>query len=236
MIVHCPANLMSLDEQIYQRILAFIHKPVDESFESLALQVFRYQFESVRPYRRYCEERGANPETVRCSDDIPAVSNVAFKFADLSSDDARQLPGALVFLTSGTTQGREQRGRHIVPRPEIYRASAIAHLRTMLFPDERRMAMLAMHPTADAMPESSLAQMISWCVEEFGTGTQLAAGSRGRVDSGAARRFLAEAEAGEEPVCILGTTAAFATLFSELRERRGKHRLANGSPMIDTRG
>ncbi len=227
---------MLLDEQIFQRILAFIHGPVDEAFESLALQVFRYQFESVRPYRRYCEERGANPATVRHIDDIPAVSNVAFKFADLSNDDARLSPGALVFLTSGTTQGRERRGRHVVPRPEIYRASALAHLRTMLFPDERRMAMLAMHPMADAMPESSLARMISWCVEEFGTGAQLAAASRDRVDSGATIRFLAKAETSGEPVCILGTTAAFATLFSELRKRNEKHRLANGSRMMDTGG
>ena len=172
--------------------------------------------------------------------DIPAVSNVAFKFADLSQDlstvDARQLPDALVFMTSGTTQGRERRGRHVVPRAEIYRASAITHLRTMLFPDERRMAMLAMHPTADAMPESSLARMISWCVEEFGAGASLAAASRDRVDSEAAIRFLAEAEAAGEPVCILGTTAAFATLFSELRERGGKYRLATGSRMMDTGG
>jgi len=227
---------MSLDRQIYQRILAFIHRPVEESLEALALEVFRYQFESVRPYRRYCEERGARPATIRHIDDIPAVSNVAFKFADLSADEARLSPAALVFLTSGTTQGRERRGRHIVPRPEIYRASALVHLRTMLFPDERRMAMLAMHPTADAMPESSLARMISWCVEEFGTGKQLAAASRERVDIGAAIRFLAEAEASGEPVCILGTTAAFATLFSELRKRGEKHRLANCSRMMDTGG
>jgi hypothetical protein len=237
MIVHRPRpNPMSLDRQIYQRILAFIHRPVEESFEALALEVFRYQFESVRPYRRYCEERGASPATIRHIDDIPAVSNVAFKFADLSVDEARRSPDALVFLTSGTTQGRERRGRHVVPRPEIYRASAIAHLRTMLFPDERRMAMLAMHPMADAMPESSLARMISWCVEEFGAGANLAAASRESVDIGAAIRFLAQAEAAGEPVCILGTTAAFATLFFELRDRGAKHRLASGSRMMDTGG
>src|SRR5207245_5376395 len=100
----------------------------DESFEALALEVFRYQFESVCPYRRYCEERGANPATIRHIADIPAVSNVAFKFADLATDEARLSPGALVFLTSGTTQRRQRRGRHVVPRPEIYRASALAHL------------------------------------------------------------------------------------------------------------
>src|SRR5258708_9013 len=110
MIVHHPANPMSLDDQIYQRILGFIHRPVDESFERLALEVFRYQYESVRAYRRFCEERGSNPGSVRHLDDIPAVSNVAFKFAELASDDARSIP--LVFLTSGTTQGRERRGGH----------------------------------------------------------------------------------------------------------------------------
>jgi Acyl-protein synthetase, LuxE len=229
---------MSPDDHIYQRILGFIHRPVDESFEALALEVFRYQYESVRGYRRFCEERGANPASVHHIDDIPAVSNVAFKYvdlsADLSTDDARLSP--LVFLTSGTTQGRERRGRHIVPRPEIYRASAIAHLRTMLFPEERRMTMLAMHPTADAMPESSLARMISWSVEEFGTGARLAAASRDRVDTDSAIRFLAEAETRREPVCILGTTAAFAALFAELRERGEKHRLADGSRMMDTGG
>ncbi len=231
---------MSIDEQIFERVLTFIHKPVHEDFESLALEVFRYQFQSVRPYRRFCEERGVNPSAVGRVEDIPAVSNVAFKYADLSQDlsidDARVSPDALVFLTSGTTAGRERRGRHIVPRPEIYRASAIAHLRKMLFPDRRPLAMLAIHPIADAMPESSLARMISWCVEEFGTGSQLAAASRDRVDTGAAIRFLGEAQAKREPVCILGTTAAFAAMFSDLRERGTKLRLADGSRMMDTGG
>ncbi len=106
----------------------------------------------------------------------------------------------------------------------------------MLFPDARRMAMLAMHPTADAMPESSLSAMISWCIEEFATGTHLAAASRERVDVAAAIAFLGDCEARREPVCIMGTTAAFAALFSELGSRGSKLRLAAGSRMMDTGG
>src|SRR5258707_4131230 len=182
MIVHCRAQFMSIDEQIYERILRFIHRPVHERFESLALEVFRYQFESVRPYRQFCEELGMNPAAAGRVDDIPAVSNVAFKYADLVSDKMSLSPDRIVFLTSGTTEGRERRGHHIVARPEIYRASAIAHLRTMLFPDARRMAILAIHPTADVMPESSLSAMISWSIEEFSTRAHLAAASRESVD------------------------------------------------------
>ncbi len=221
---------------IYEQVLTFIHRPEPESFQRLALDVFRNQFEAVGAYRRYCEGRGVEPGAVRFVDEVPAVSNVAFKYADFAIDGAAQSAEAAIFLTSGTTQGRERRGRHIVVRPGIYRASAIAHLRTMLFPDARRVAILAMHPTADVMPESSLAAMIGWCIEEFGTRTHLAAASRDRLDLEAATGFLADAEARREPVCILGTTAAFAALFSELRSGGVKLRLAPGSRMMDTGG
>ena len=221
---------------IYDQVLTFIHRPEPESFERLALEVFRHQFETVGAYRSYCVGRGVEPDKVGSVDDIPAVSNVAFKYADLASEGAERSADAPVFLTSGTTQGRERRGRHIVARPEIYRASAIAHLRTMLFPDARRMAILAMHPTADVMPESSLSAMISWSIEEFGAGRILAAASRERVDVAAAISFLGDCGAGREPVCIMGTTAAFAALVSELGRHNRKLRLASGSRMMDTGG
>ncbi len=220
---------------IYEQVLTFIHRPEPEAFERLALDVFRHQLETVGAYRRYCEGRGAEPGAVRSVDEVPAVSNVAFKYTDLAMEGAAESPDAAVFLTSGTTQGRERRGRHIVARPEIYRASAIAHLRTMLFPDARRMAILAMHPSADAMPESSLAAMIGWCIEEFGRRAQVAA-SRDRVDVEAAAAFLADCEARREPVCILGTTAAFAALFSRLDNGGVRLRLEPGSRMMDTGG
>jgi hypothetical protein len=221
---------------IYEQVLTFIHRPVDEWFERIALEVFRHQFETVGAYRRYCEERGVEFDSICSVDEIPAVSNVAFKYAELAAEGAAQSPDAAIFLTSGTTQGLERRGRHIVVRPHVYRASAIAHLRTMLFPDARRMAILTLHPTADAMPESSLSAMISWCVEEFATGAHLAAASRDRVEVADAIAFLGECEARREPVCIMGTTAAFAALFSALDSGRMKLRLAPGSRMMDTGG
>ncbi len=220
---------------IYEQVLTFIHRPEPETFEQLALEVFRHQFETVAAYRRYCEGRGAEPGAVRSVDEVPAVSNVAFKYTDLAMEGAAESPDAAIFLTSGTTQGRERRGRHIVARPGIYRASAIAHLRAMLFPDTRRMAILAMHPTADAMPESSLATMVGWCIEEFGTRAQVVA-SRERVDVEAATAFLADCEERREPVCILGTTAAFAALFSKLNSAGVRLRLEQGSRMMDTGG
>ena len=166
---------------IYEQVLSFIHRPEPDLFQQLAMNVFRHQYEAVASYRRYCEACGVDPGSVHSADEVPAVSNVAFKYADLAVEAAAESPEAAIFLTSGTTQGRERRGRHIVARPDVYRASAIAHLRTMLFPDDRRMPILAMHPTSDLMPESSLSAMISWCIAEFATGTHLTAASPDRV-------------------------------------------------------
>ncbi len=220
---------------IYDRVLEFIQTPRAERFEPLALDVFRYQYANVAAYRSYCDGRGASPATVRTLADVPYASTVAFKYADIVNTEWTASVG-LTFITSGTTKGFDERGRHRVLRPEIYRASALAHLRRMFFPDGARMAMLAMHPTADLMPESSLSRMIGWCIEEFGAGALRCAATRAGVEvAGAARFLVAMADRGA-PVCILGTTAACAALFARLRDRGEKIRLANGSRLMDTGG
>ncbi len=228
--------LIRLQMSIYDEVLSFINAPSPELFDSLALGVFRYQFESVPVYRQFCLARGASPETVSLFRQIPAASTVAFKYARVRCNAEAGSPDALTFTTSGTTKGFTERGSHLVPRPEIYRASAIAHLRRMLFPDGRRMRMLALHPTADRMPESSLSTMLSWCIEEFGTGATMCAATRSNVDTAAAIEFLDAAQSRCEPVCILGTTSASASLFTAVEKRGQSIALAVSSRLMDTGG
>ena len=221
---------------IHERVLSFIHSPQPERFNDLSVDVFRYQYVSVPAYQRHCVLLGISPDAVSSADEIPMVSTVAFKYADLYARGAENDRHALTFLTSGTTRGRERRGRHLVARPDIYRASAIAHLRAMLFPDNTAMRTLAIHPTADRMPESSLSTMISWCIDAFGRGPALCAADRAGVDTAAAIDFLREASADGAPVCILGTTAAYASIFERLDAEGETVVLPRGSRMMDTGG
>lgn len=221
---------------IFDKVLAFIRDPRPELFEPLALEVFRHQFKAVAPYRRYCLGLGVGPKHVGSLDAIPPVSTVAFKYAELRGAVTRAPRAGAVFISSGTSRGLRLRGRHFVPRLEVYRASALAHLGRMLFPDGRRMRMLALHPTAKRMPESSLARMITWCVEEFGAGPPCCAADRGGVDVGGAIRFLCDCERVGEPVCLLGTTAAFGLLFEGLKRRGRAIRVPAGSRIMDTGG
>jgi Acyl-protein synthetase, LuxE len=222
---------------IYDEVLAFIRVPELALFESLALKVFRHQFDTVAPYRQYCLSRGTRIGEVSSLDQVPALSTAAFKYAELGDTVTKSERAEVrVFMTSGTTAGRDERGRHRVPRLEIYRASALGHLRKMLFPDGARMRMLSLHPTADRMPESSLGQMISWMFEEFGAGETLCVADRKGVEIARALEFLGSTERAGEPVCVMGTTSAFGALFDELQTQSLRHSLARGSRLMDTGG
>src|ERR1039458_4039709 len=106
----------------------------------------------------------------------------------------------------------------------------------MMFPDRPKMPILAMHPTADRMPESSLSQMISWCIEEFGAGRCECAADRKGVDTEAACDFLKDLERDGLPVCVLGTTASLGALFAQLERGDARVALAPGSRIMDTGG
>src|SRR6516164_3309719 len=202
---------------LFREVLSYIRAPEPARFESLALTVFRYQAAHVSIYRSYLANLQLDLSSIRSFQEIPPISTLAFKYARIENELHLESSNSRTFLTSGTSVGRNERGRHLVPVPEIYRASALRHLERMMFPDRSRMAMLALHPCADNMPESSLAQMITWCISRFGNGNALCAASRESVDVELAVEYLHSAQRRNRPVCILGTTASFAELFVALR-------------------
>jgi hypothetical protein len=220
---------------IFNEVLAFIRDPKPERFESLALEVFRYQFANVSPYRAHVETLGVEAAAVRAIDQIPPISTLAFKYVRTESVAEALTPNARLFRTSGTTIGQDERGHHLVLRPEIYRASALSHLRRMFFRENQRIAILALHPTSDRMPESSLAQMISWAGEEFGT-TMVCCATPASVDIARAVEFLESLQKHQMPVAILTTTAACARLFDGLANAGRPLQLPTGSRLMDTGG
>ncbi|MBV8770977.1 MAG: hypothetical protein JO166_01430 [Deltaproteobacteria bacterium] len=222
--------------KLLQQVLSYISAPQPARFESLAVSVFRYQAAHVPAYRAFLETLGIQPRAVASLREIPLASTLAFKYAHIENELHPECAGSRVFLTSGTSMGRNERGRHLVPALEIYRASAIGHLQRMMFPDRAKMAMLALHPTAERAPESSLAQMISWCIEEFGNGNALCAATRESVDAAQALEFLRTVKRLNRPVCIVGTTASCGVVFAALRQESDSILLPSGSRLMDTGG
>ncbi|MBI2962399.1 MAG: long-chain fatty acid--CoA ligase [Deltaproteobacteria bacterium] len=211
----------------------FIAAPVPGRFGELALRVFRFQFERNEPYRRFCEQHGRTPQQVDGWTQIPAVPVSAFRHAELVCSG---LPTGSVFLTSGTTQGVERRGRHHVPDPSIYRAVALDHFRRCVLPDGLRPRFLVLAPALAEQPQSSLCQMIEWLGADLGAAAPEVFIRGGEVCAEPLRERLREIEPTGEPVLLIGVTYAFLRFIDGCRADGVRFRLPYGSRIVDTGG
>ncbi|MCI0693095.1 hypothetical protein L0337_13945 [candidate division KSB1 bacterium] len=115
-----------MSHSISEKILQFIHTvPIvecdDEAFNTLALQLFQYQFEKNAIYRAICQQQGLAPDRVTSWREIPAVTTSAFKEVPLTCFPPQE--AVAVFHTSGTTQKRA--GKHYFRTLDFYRAAML---------------------------------------------------------------------------------------------------------------
>ena len=217
------------------RTLDFIRRrdADDEDFNTLALDVFAYQFESVSLYRRLCESRRASPDSVNRWQDIPAAPADIFK-TDLGVSSSREH----VFLSSGTTQGTDHRSRHALASLDTYHASVRTHFERMVLADgPGPMSALVLGPTRVSHPSSSLAQMFEWCVEDHGNDVRATTfDAEGGFDLDGAVDWLQAAAASTQPVLILSVSSALSAVIDALRKRGLALRLPADSRIVDTGG
>ncbi len=220
-----------MNRALHDRVLAFLEGPTAEGFAPLALDIFAAQYEAIDAYRRVCDRRGHTPATVTDWRLIPPVPTLAFKNSLL-----RTGPAERVFLTTGTTRGAEERGRHEMPDLRLYRAAATAGLRRFVFPDTERMRTLSLVWPATERPESSLAQMVTWALEIFGDVGSACLVTRDRADFDAFADSLRASERDGVPVAILTTTGLLLQFFDRCRDHGWGFRLPHGSRLMDTGG
>ncbi len=211
--------------------MAFIGDPASADFGTLALEVFAHQFESIPAYRRVCERRGATPATITQWQAIPPVPTLAFKHVALHCG-----PPQRTFLTTGTTQGPEERGRHAMPDLRLYHVAALGGLKAFLFPDVSDLRILSLIPSAAERPESSLAQMVDWAIDRFGSGGSAPFATADRLDWTGFSEALRQSERDGGPVCIMTTTAALIRFFDHCRDAGWAFRLPHSSRLMDTGG
>jgi hypothetical protein len=98
------------------------------------------------------------------------------------------------------------------------------------------MQLVSLVAPVDLQPESSLAQMVAWAVEEWGTDTSgYAVDDRGLLTERCVE-LLRAAETSGEPACLLTTTGALIRFFDYVREHGLRFRLPHGSRLMDTGG
>ncbi len=222
-----PAHWPGRDEYVAleARILSAFRGDLQElEFDALALDLHAFQKRWNEPYARWC---AALPQA-RSWREIPAIPQAMFKRFRIACFPAA-LPGR-VFRTSGTTG--ETRGEHHLPDTRIYEASVLAGWDRCGFPGHYQ---LALSPTADEAPDSSLAHM--W--KTVGTRATHHA-TFCRPDGSLASAQLAHTldcfttRGSPAPVALLGAALAFLNFFDQQPAFRA--RLAEGSFIVETGG
>lgn len=223
--------------ELDREIIAFISRafgapPAENEFNTLALSVFRYQFEQNRPYRAFCRARGATPGAVARWEQIPAVPVVAFKEADLACESPAR--AQKVFVTSGTTRGAHRRGRHFLFNTGLYDAAAAGNFKRHVLPDRDAMPWFILAHSPEQAPDSSLTYMLDLVRNAFGAPeSRFCMSSRG-LECDALLDSLTEA--GDHAVGLLATSYVLLHWVEHLQNRRARLSLPPGSRIMDTGG
>ncbi len=237
------ADLECLSAELAQAFQSWRRRP--EPWEcgrsnELACRAFAVQYAGNAPYRLYCDRLGVSPADVDGWRDVPAVPTAAFRQVPLFVGDPAE--ASLEFRTSGTTRGPGRRGRHLVRDPELYRASLEAAFHHFVLKraggDAEGMLVASLVPPFCDAPDSSLSWMADAVVSRFGRPGSTFLASARAIDWPRAERFVTSAAAAPDavPVCLFGTTLAFAEWLRRLEESGLSVSLPEGSIAMDTGG
>jgi hypothetical protein len=220
-----------LRRELQDRILRYMEDPAADSFDDLALAVFRRQFHDNPAYRKVLAARGVLESDTGAWQDIVAVSTTAFKYLKLHAE-----PSNIVFRTSGTTGGTSLRGEHHLSDAVLYRAALRRQFRRHVLPDRNTIRMLALTPSPGWSPDSSLGFMVADLMEVLGEpGSGFFLSPEG-LELEALVKALREAEADRIPVALPGVVFGFVHLLEALRAAGLSFRMPPGSRIMDTGG
>lgn len=204
-----PGTSEALHARVRAVIAASARGAAAEPFDAIALDLARYQAAHVAPVARLVRARGVDLARATSADVIPAVPCDVFRLARVAAHapdaDAR------VFRTSGTSQGREARGEHGMRTTATYEAAALAFGAAMLWPDGPGLRAIALAPSVEEAPDSSLGFMIDLFSRAL-RGPASVHVVDGAIDLDGLERACAEARAAGEPALVMGTSFAFVHL------------------------
>ena len=221
------------------------------SFNELALELFRLQFQHNAVYQRLCLARGVTPESLASWMEIPAVPTTAFKELDMTSlaPDER----TAVFYSSGTTEHRRSRHFHHAASLALYEVSLLPWFERHLLADlpdlvdEQllgpldRLPFLFLTPPPETAPHSSLVHMFATVRREFAARDSLFAGQLDAtgawtLDLDATLFAIRKSMCANRPLVLLGTAFNFVHLLDHFAANNMRYRLARGSRVLETGG
>lgn len=216
---------------------------LEERFDELARELFRWQFERNEALHKWCVARGRTPGTVSHWSQIPAVPTAAFKdfeFTCLAPDDR-----PVIFHSSGTSAQRPSRHFHNAVSLELYHASLLSwfkrHLTISAPGGGARPHLLSLTPTRTLAPHSSLVHMLEVVRSEAcSLDSWFSGGVRDdhswALEPDKVCTWLNRYAVLNQPVIVTGTAFNFVHLVDWMISRDVRVQLPPGSAVMETGG
>jgi hypothetical protein len=178
------------------------------TFEAAALALFQYQAVYCPPYATYLAQLGRNPASVARLTDVPFLPIEFFKTHEVRTQPA-DWESKELFLSSGTTL--QQRSRHLVREPALYRENA-ARIFEQYYGPLTGWTFVALLPSYLEQGNSSLVAMVDYFAQQSGQ----AQPAFFLHDHAALRRALAEAkQVPGRRVMLIGVSYALLDFAAE---------------------
>ncbi|MBT8320601.1 MAG: acyl transferase [Eudoraea sp.] len=131
-------------------------------FDSLALEIFRYQYQGNNTYQTFCKHLGVDPEDVHKIEEIPFLPIQFFKSHQIIS--GKSTP-EVIFTSSGTTG--QLTSKHYVAKTSIYRTSFLKTFK-QFYGSPEEYCILALLPSYLEREGSSLVYMVNELIRQSG--------------------------------------------------------------------
>ncbi len=134
----------------------------DESFQTIALEVYNFQFHNNILYRRFSLAMGKEPSMVRSTGDIPFLPISFFKTHEVRTT---AFETQLIFESSGTTGSVNS--KHFIKKPSLYEKSFLRGFENY-FGEPGNFCILGLLPSYLERKNSSLVYMVHELIKKSG--------------------------------------------------------------------
>lgn len=134
----------------------------ENNFESLALEIFRYQAQHVPIYKQYISLLGKEPSTIKRLEEIPFLP-IAFYKNNVVCDDHFTSSDLPFFQSSGTTG--LQHSTHYIADSELYKSSFIKGFE-LFFGKPNQYVIIGLLPSYLENGNSSLVFMVNELIQQ----------------------------------------------------------------------
>lgn len=224
-------HLQQDKQALGRRVERFIEDRGSDSFERLALDLFRFQYSALPALQRYWDSFGAGPETTSDWTSIPPVGLSVFKRYELfcGSEIVER------FTTSGTS-GRG-RGTSLFDGQDLQlmHRAILVNASTSLFRDGQHTRFLMLVPSPQEAPQMIMAHGMARIASRFGIGDPFFAVGSGRLLDDQALQALKVWTDQGSPITMIGGSFGFVN-FMERMPDNCRLTLPPGSRLLDAGG